>query len=70
MAEYRMSFLDKLDVVILVRKHEAEDDAASIAHAHTICGTHRIVITQANRPVGEIAKGALGESSGGIPIVR
>jgi hypothetical protein len=54
---YRMAFLDKLDFAVTVRDFEGADDGAALAHAYTLCGTHRIVVTQAGRRVGEVAKG-------------
>ena len=56
-----MAFLDKLDFAVTVRDFDGADDGAALAHAHTLCGTHRIAITQAGRHVGEVAKGAAAE---------
>jgi len=53
-----MAFLDKLDFAVTVRDFDCADDSAALAHAYTLCGTHRIAITQAGRRVGEVAKGA------------
>lgn len=58
MLQYKMSFLDKLNFVVTVRDFEGADDSAALAHAYSLCGTHAIEITQADRRVGEIAKGA------------
>jgi hypothetical protein len=54
-----MAFLDKMAFVITVRDFDAADDIAALAHAYTLCATHTIAVTQADRRVGEVAKGAL-----------
>jgi hypothetical protein len=54
-----MAFLDKMAVVVAVRDFAAADDIAALAHAYTLCTTQRIAVTQADRRVGEVTKGAL-----------
>jgi hypothetical protein len=53
-----MSFLDKLNVVIIERGFAGHNDGDAIAHALTLCATHAIEITQDDRLVGSIPKGA------------
>lgn len=53
-----MAFLDKMAVVVTVRDFGAADDIAALAHAYTLCTTHWIAVTQADRRVGEVTKGA------------
>ena len=57
--QYKMAFLDKMAFAVTVRDFDAADDIAALAHAYTLCTTHRIAVTQADRRVGEVAKGAL-----------
>ena len=57
--KYKMAFLDKLDFAVTTRDFDAADDAAALAHAYTLCGTHQIAVTQDGRLVGEVAKGAV-----------
>lgn len=58
MQQYKMAFLDKLNFVVTVRDFEGANDTAALAHAYSLCGTHAIAVTQADRRVGEVAKGA------------
>jgi hypothetical protein len=54
-----MAFLDTMAFVVTVRDCDAADDIAALAHAYTLCTTQMIAVTQAERRVGEVAKGAL-----------
>ncbi len=58
MQQYTMSFLDKLDFVITARPFDAATDTEALLHAHTLCWSHKIVVTQEDRVVGNVAKGA------------
>jgi hypothetical protein len=53
-----MAFLDKRAFIVTVREFDADNDIAALAHAYKLCGTHTINVTQAERRVGEVAKGA------------
>lgn len=66
MQQYKMSFLDKLDFVVTVRDFDADNDVDALTHAHVLCKTHTINVTQADRRVGEVAKGA----AAGPPLPR
>ena len=55
--QYKMSFLDRLKVVVLVRDFEGANDTAALTHAYSLCGTHTIEVTQEGRHVVEVAKG-------------
>ena len=59
MQQYKMAFLDKKAFVVTVRDIDAADDIAALAHAYALCTTHMIAVTQADRRVGEVAKGAM-----------
>jgi hypothetical protein len=41
-----------------MRDFDADNDIAALALAYTLCGTQTINVTQADRRVGEVAKGA------------
>jgi hypothetical protein len=58
MQQYKMAFLDKLNVVVTVRDFEGANDTAALAHAYSLCKTHTIEVTQAGRRIGEAEKGA------------
>ena len=58
MQQYKMSFLDRMGFVVTTRSYDAATDAEAMQHAHTICGTHKIMVTEANRVVGSVEKGA------------
>jgi hypothetical protein len=49
-----MTFLDRLNVVVTVRDFDGTDDTAALAHAESLCATHTIEVTQAERRVGEV----------------
>lgn len=57
--KYQMSFLDKVNLVITVRDYAGLNDDAALAHAHTLCATHKIVVHQADRYIGQVDKGAV-----------
>jgi hypothetical protein len=57
--QYKMAFLDRMAFVITARDFDADDDIAALAHVYTLCATYTIVVTQADRRVGEVTKGAL-----------
>lgn len=65
--QYKMAFLDKLDFAVTVRDFDGADDRAALAHAYTLCGTHRIAVTQAGRLVGKVDKGETAAKE--IPVV-
>jgi len=54
MQQYKLAFLDRLNVVVTVRDFEGLDDRAALAHAQSLSATHTIEITQAERRVGEV----------------
>ena len=64
--QYQMAFLDKLGFTVTVREFEGADDGAALAHAYTLCGTHRIAVTQAGRRVGEVAKGGIAATGASV----
>jgi hypothetical protein len=53
-----MAFLDKLNVVIIERGFVGRTDSDAIAHGLTLCRTHAIEITLADRLVARLLKGA------------
>ena len=55
---YKMSFLDKYEFAVTARDFDAPDDNAALDHGLTLCLTHMIEITQADRLVARIPKGA------------
>ena len=55
---YKMFFRDKLDFVVTVRDFDAACDADAMAHALTLCGSHKISVRLGDRLVGTLAKGA------------
>lgn len=52
--QYKLVFLDRLNVVITVRDFGGPDDTAALAYAKSLCATHTIEVTQAERSVGEV----------------
>ncbi len=58
MHDYKMSFLDKLDFIVTQRDFSGPDDLSALDHAHTLCRTHKIEISQAGRFVARVFKGA------------
>ena len=57
MQMYRMAFLDRLDFPVITRNFAGVDDNAALAHALSLCRTHKIAVTAGDRRVGEVAKG-------------
>ena len=55
---YKMYFRDRLDFVVTVRDFEAACDADAMAHAQTLCVSHKISVRLGDRLVGTLAKGA------------
>jgi|GraSoiStandDraft_4_1057263.scaffolds.fasta_scaffold8356704_1 hypothetical protein len=55
---YKMAFLDKYAFAVTARDFDGADDNAAMDHGLTLCGTHMIEITQADRLVARIPKGA------------
>jgi hypothetical protein len=58
MQQYKMSFLDRLDFVVTSRPFDAATDTEALLHAQTLCWSHKIMVTQEDRLVGNVAKGA------------
>ncbi|MBA2589779.1 MAG: hypothetical protein H0U98_14270 [Alphaproteobacteria bacterium] len=58
-----MTLLDKKAFIVSVRDFDADTDIAALAYAYTLCGTHTINVTQADRRVGEVARGSLAGAS-------
>jgi hypothetical protein len=54
-----MTFLDRVGFRITVRDFSGADDMAALAHAQTLCSSHTILVTQADRTVGKIMKGTV-----------
>ena len=67
MQPYNMAFLDKLNVVITERGFAGRSDGDAVAHALTLCATYAIEVTQDDRLVGRIPKGAHHHVSGPMP---
>lgn len=47
--QYKITFLDRLNVGITVRDFDGPDDTAALAHAESLYATHTIEVTQAER---------------------
>jgi len=57
MKHFEFRFLDKLDVVILMRDYTAGDDLAALSEAEKLSLTHTIEVWEGARKVARVQKG-------------
>jgi hypothetical protein len=57
MKHFELRFLDKLDVVILMRAYIGGDDLAALSEAEKLSLTHTIEIWEGARKVARVQKG-------------
>jgi len=57
MKQFELRFLDKLDVVILMRAYTAGDDLAALSEAEKLSLTHTIEVWEGTRKVARVQKG-------------
>jgi hypothetical protein len=56
--QYKMVFRDRVDFVVTVQDFDAACDADAMAHAQTLCVSHKISVRQGDRLVGTLPKKA------------
>jgi hypothetical protein len=57
MKQFEIRFLDKLDVLVIVRAYLAQDDLAALKEAERLCKTHTIEVWHGDRRVARVKKG-------------
>lgn len=57
MKQFELRFLDRLDVVILMRAYAGADDLAALAEAERQSATHTIEVWDGARRVARVKKG-------------
>jgi hypothetical protein len=57
MKKFELRFLDKLEVVVLVRTFLASDDLKALVEAQRQCLTHTIEVWEGGRRVARVKKG-------------
>ncbi|HEY2009501.1 MAG TPA: hypothetical protein VGH23_10960 [Rhizomicrobium sp.] len=57
MKHFELRFLDRLDVVIVMRSYIGADDLAALAEAQRVSATHTIEVWDGIRKVARVKKG-------------
>jgi len=57
MKHFELHFLDRLNVVILIRTYRGRDDLAALAEAQRVSATHTIEVWEGLRKVARVKKG-------------
>ena len=57
MKHFELRFLDKLDVIVLMRAYMGADDLAALAEAERLSATHTIEVWDGIRKVARVKKG-------------
>lgn len=57
MKHFELRFLDRLDVVIVMRPYIGADDLAALAEAQRVSATHTIEVWDGIRKVARVKKG-------------
>jgi hypothetical protein len=59
MKHFELRFLDRLDVVVLMRAFIGSDDLAALSEAESLSATHTIEVWDGTRKVARVKKGNL-----------